>query len=276
VRAVPGVEVVTDGHYARTLRLPHGPGTVRLRLPDVAEAGTTAYAQAEFVLTDLRDLGAATERTRRLLDADCDPVAVEAAFADDPVLGPGVRTAPGLRVPGHVDGHEIAVRAVLGQQVSVAAARTLAARLTAAVDDTVETGIDGLSHLFPSAEQVAAREPGEFAMPAARARALLGLSAAAADGVVDLDRGADRGEVRERLLALPGIGPWTADYVAMRALGDPDCFLPTDTGTRQALVRAGQDPGRAAEAAEAWRPWRSYAQVRLWHSLTSTNEEERV
>jgi AraC family transcriptional regulator of adaptative response / DNA-3-methyladenine glycosylase II len=131
-RAIPGVEAAGDGWYARTLALPHGTGTVRLEIPDVAAPGETAFVAATFTLEDLRDTAAATERVRRLLDADCDPVAVADAFAGDPVIGPLVRALPGLRVPGHVDGNEVAVRAVLGQQVSVAGARTVAARLTLA------------------------------------------------------------------------------------------------------------------------------------------------
>lgn len=272
-RAVPGVEVVSGGEYARTLRLPRGHGTVRLRLPEAPEPGGTAHAVAEFELTDLRDLGAATERTRRLLDADCDPVAVLAALGDDPLLGEAVRACPGLRVPGHVDGHEVAVRAVLGQQVSVAAARTLAARLVAEVGEEVATGVEGLTRLFPTAEQVARLPEETFAMPRARARALTGLSAAVAAGGVDLERGTDRRLVREQMLALPGIGPWTADYVAMRALGDPDCFLPTDTGTRDALCGLGADPARADELARRWAPWRTYAQVHLWTTLDTDDEE---
>ena len=132
LRAVPGVEATGPGWYARTLALPHGTGTVRLDVPDAPTAGETAFVTATFALDDLRDTAAAVERTRRMLDADCDPVAVADAFAGDPVVGPLVRRNPGLRVPGHVDGNEIAIRAVLGQQVSVAGARTVAARLVQA------------------------------------------------------------------------------------------------------------------------------------------------
>ena len=267
VRAVPGIEVVGDGRYARTLRLPRGHGTVSLRLPHSATAGETAFAEAEFSLTDLRDLGAAVERTRRLLDADCDPVAVGDALGADPLLAPLVARRPGLRVAGHVAGDEVAVRAVLGQQVSVAGARTVAARLVTAHGDPVETGIEGLTHLFPSSDVLAGLDPESLPMPRARGRALTGLTAALAAGDVVLDRGADRDAVRQALLALPGIGPWTAGYVALRALGDPDVFLPTDLGIRDALLRLGQDPRGAAELAEGWRPWRSYAQLHLWHSL---------
>ncbi len=275
VRAVPGIEVVHERTYSRTLRLPHGTGVVSLELPDVSTAGETAHARATFVLADLRDLGAATERVRRLLDADCDPVAVGEVLGSDGRLAPLVRAVPGLRVPGHVDGHEVAVRAVLGQQVSVAAARTHAARLVTAAGEAVETGVEGLTHLFPRAEQVAEVDASVLAMPRARAAALRGLCAALAAGEVDLERSTPREDVRACLLAVPGIGPWTADYVAMRALGHPDCFLPRDTGTRDAFMRLGLDPRLAEQTAERWRPWRSYAQLYLWlsHSLPEDPKE---
>lgn len=277
-RAVAGVEAVSDRWYARTLSLPHGAGAVRLELPDVDRPGDTAFATATFALDDLRDTAAAVERVRRMLDADCDPVAVAEAFAGDPVIGPLVRRTPGLRVPGHVDGHEVAVRAVLGQQVSVAGARTVAARLTQAHGRAVAgaAAVDpGLTHLFPDAATLAALDPDRLPMPRARGRALVGLCAALADGSIALDRGADRDDVRRALLALPGIGPWTADYIAMRALGHPDVFLPTDVGIRDALTRLGQDPARAADLAERWRPWRSYAQLHLWQSSSAAHPEER-
>ncbi|MGZ4621540.1 MAG: AlkA N-terminal domain-containing protein [Blastococcus sp.] len=279
LRAVPGVEVAGDGWYARTLSLPHGTGTVRLEVPDVAEAGETAFATATFALEDLRDTAAAAERVRRLLDADCDPVAVAEAFAGDAVVGPLVRRTPGLRVPGHVDGDEVAVRAVLGQQVSVAGARTIAGRLTAAHGRPVPPQPDGmpagLTHTFPDAATLAALAPEDLPMPRSRGRALVALCAALAGGELSLDRGPDRDDVRAALLEIPGIGAWTADYVALRALAHPDVFLPTDIGIRDALRALGQDPARATDLAEAWRPWRSYAQVHLWHSLTSPDPRQQ-
>ncbi|WP_282580313.1 DNA-3-methyladenine glycosylase 2 [Nocardioides sp. InS609-2] len=271
-RAVPGIEAADAASYSRTLRLPHGVGTVRLELDDLTGEGT-AFVPATFTLEDLRDTGAAVERVRRLLDADCDPVAVADTFAGDALLGPLVRAVPGLRVPGHVDGHEIAVRAVLGQQVSVAGARTVAARLTQQYGATVAP--DGeLTHLFPDVATLAGVDPEDLPMPRARGRALIALCAALADETIALDRGADRDEVRTQLLALPGIGPWTADYIALRALGHPDVFLPTDIGIRDALTGLGRDPRDAAALAETWRPWRSYAQMQLWQSLAATEPEE--
>ncbi|QSR27383.1 AraC family transcriptional regulator [Nocardioides aromaticivorans] len=272
-RAIPGIEVAEvdadgSGWYARTLDLPHGPGTARVELADVAGAGTS-YVPLRLALEDLRDTAAAVARMRVLLDADADPVAVDAHLGADPALAPLVEARPGLRVPGHVAGSEIAVRAVLGQQVTVVAARTAAARLVASHGRPVTTTVDGLTHLFPDAATVAAMDPTDFRMPRARGRALIGLAAALADGDLVLDRGPDRGEVRERLLALPGIGPWTADYIALRALGHPDIWLPTDVGVRNGL--AALPAGAAADPA-TWAPWRSYALLHLWTSLSASLE----
>jgi AraC family transcriptional regulator of adaptative response / DNA-3-methyladenine glycosylase II len=272
-RAVPGVETAGPGWYARTLALPHGSGTVRLDVPDVLEPGQTAFVRATLTLEDLRDTTAATERARRLVDADCDPMAVADAFAGDPVVGPLVRRHPGLRVPGHVDGNELAVRAVLGQQVSVAGARTAAARLAERFGRPVAQPGEGLTHLFPDATTLAGLDPEDLPMPRSRGRALIALCSALADGTIALDRGPDRDDVRAQLLEIPGIGPWTADYIAFRALGHPDVFLASDLGTRHAFTALGQDPADAAELAGRWRPWRSYAQMHLWQTLTPTPEE---
>lgn len=275
-RAVPGIEVVEvrpdgTGHYARTLALPHGTGTARVELADLPGPGTS-YVALRLALDDLRDTAAAVSRVRALLDADADPVAVDTHLARDPVLAPLVAARPGLRVPGHVDGTELAVRAVLGQQVTVVAARTAAARLVAEHGRPVATCVDGLTHLFPDAATVAAMAPEDFRMPRARGRALVGLAAALASGDVVLDRGPDRADVRRALLALPGIGPWTADYIALRALGHPDVWLPTDVGVRNALAGRDADP-REPVVADAWAPWRSYALLHLWTSLSDPRGE---
>ncbi len=195
---VPGVEVAGDGWYARTLDLPHGPGTVRLDLgaADAVPDGETAFVTATFALTDLRDTAAAVERARRLVDADCDPLAVAEHFVGDPVIGPLARACPGLRVPGQVDGDETAVRTVIGQQVSVVGARTVTGRIVAEHGRPVTTAVPGLTHLFPDAATLAAVDPTTLPMPRARGRALVGLCAALAAGDVALDRGPDRDDVR--------------------------------------------------------------------------------
>jgi AraC family transcriptional regulator, regulatory protein of adaptative response / DNA-3-methyladenine glycosylase II len=277
LRAVRGVEAVGHGWYERSLALPHGPGVVRVELVD-RPAG---YVPCRFTLTDARDLAPALERTRRLLDADCDPVAVDEELGADRHLAPLVRRRPGLRVPGHVDGVELATRAVLGQQVTVAAARTLATRLVHELGAPLAlAGDHQVTHLFPSAEALAGIDPGQVAMPRARGRALAAVAASLVDGSVVLDRSADRAEVRGRLLDLPGIGPWTADYIALRVLGDPDVFLPTDVGVRDAAARLAIDDVK--DCSQRWRPWRSYALIHLWASLAdplapgpgATNQKE--
>jgi len=266
-RAVPGVEHCGPDWVERSLRLPHGAGVVRLG--PVGERRGTAYIAATLRLVDVRDVAAAVERCRRLLDADCDPTAVDEELGADPRLARLVRLRPGMRVPGAVDGAEIAVRAVLGQQVSVAGARTVAGRLAAEYGEPLPADLvtAELSHLFPTADALAEVDPERLPMPRARGRALNTLCAAIAAGDIALDRSADRDEVRSQLLALPGIGPWTADYIALRALGAPDVFLPTDVGVRNALRRFGEGPVAAAQLAGRWRPWRSYALMHLWASL---------
>lgn len=265
---VPGVEVAgVDGGrrwFARTLDLPNGPGTLRLELADIPE-GETGFVHATFKLADLRDTTAAVERARRLLDADCDPRAVGDVFTGDEVIGPLALALPGLRVPGTVDGGELALRTIVGQQVSVAGARTVLAGIVAEHGRPIATDIDGLTHLFPSADALAAADPAGMPMPRSRGRAVTGLAAALASGELQLDRGTDRDVVHEQLISLPGVGPWTADYVALRALGHPDVFLPTDVGIKRALEVLGAP---AADVA-AWRPWRSYALLYLWTSLTA-------
>ena len=261
-RAVTGVEDFTDGTYRRTLRLPHGVGTVALTPAE-------RHVRAELDLADLRDLGTAVQRCRRLLDLDADPVAIDAALGADPALAPMVAARPGLRVPGAVDGPEIAVRAVLGQQVSVAAARTVAGRLAAAHGEPTEciehSDHPTLNRLFPRPEALARLDPATLPMPASRARTLVTLCAALAAGDVILDAGTDPTEAMVALEALPGIGPWTAGYIALRATGAPDIFLPGDLGVRRSAARLGlTEP--LDERAARWRPWRSYAVLHLWNS----------
>jgi AraC family transcriptional regulator of adaptative response / DNA-3-methyladenine glycosylase II len=267
LRAVPGVEEVFDGAYRRSLRLPHGSGIVELRPCD-------GYVHARYWLDDLRDLAAAMQRSRTLLDLDSDPHSVLEALGEDRLLGALVRNAPGRRVPGHVDGHELAVRAVLGQQVSLRGAATLAGRLVDRYGEQLKRPLGGVTHMFPLAGALAEADPDGLAMPHARRRALLALTSALTKNEISLDTGAEREDTRHRLLALPGIGPWTAAYIAMRALRDPDAFLPGDLGIRHALERLGHD-GRAAAAeklSEHWRPYRAYAVQHLWASLSPSKQ----
>jgi AraC family transcriptional regulator of adaptative response / DNA-3-methyladenine glycosylase II len=268
-RTVSGVETVHDGTYARSIGLPHGAGVVRLR-----PAGH--HVECDLMLADLRDLTAAVERCRRLLDLDSDPQAVAEGLSADAAMAPLVAARPGLRVPGYVDGFEAAVRAILGQQVSVAGARTLAGRLVLRFGAPLGSAETGLTHLFPTPAALAEADPASMGVPLARGRAIVALSRAVESGAVVLDRSADRVEVAERLVALPGVGPWTAGYVALRALGDPDVFLATDLGVRQAMSRLGlpDAPKAALGYADRWRPWRSYAQMYLWTGI-SPREEPR-
>ena len=258
--AVPGVEEWRDGAYRRTLTLPYGHGTVAL-------TPCPGHIGCRLRLTDWRDLTQAISRCRRLLDLDADPVAVDDQLRSDPLLAPLVDAAPGRRVPRTVDGAEFAVRAVLGQQVSTAAARTHAARLVTAhgvpVDDP-EGG--GLTHLFPAPEALAELDPEALALPRSRRRTLTTLVGRLADGSLRLGVDSDWDEARAELSALPGFGPWTVEVIAMRALGDPDAFLPTDLGIRRAAERLGLPSTPAALTARAarWRPWRAYAAQYLW------------
>jgi AraC family transcriptional regulator of adaptative response / DNA-3-methyladenine glycosylase II len=256
--AVPGVEEWHGGAYRRTLRLPHGTGVVALR-------PTPDHVACDLTLADLRDLTTAISRCRRLLDLDADPTAVDEQLATDALLAPLVLKAPGRRVPRTVDADELAVRAVLGQQVSTAAARTHAARLVRALGDPVADA-GGLTHLFPTAEALAEVDPGTLAMPRARRAAVVALATALANGEVDLGAGTDWARARQQLLALPGVGAWTVETIAMRALGDPDAFLPTDLGVRLAATELGLPTAPAALIARSqrWRPWRAYATQHLW------------
>lgn len=261
-RAVPGVEHVEGTVYRRALRLAHGNGVVCVDL-----AGPVL--SCALTLDDVADVQAAVQRTRRLLDLDCDPLSIGEQLARDAMLAPLVQQRPGLRAPGHPDGTELLVRAVLGQQVSVAGARTLAARIVAAHGEPLAEPVGAVTHAFPAAATIAGLSPHDFAMPRARGAALIEACAHVADGRVVLDAGSDRGAAVASLQALRGIGPWTAGYVAMRALGDPDVFLPTDLGVRHALQALGADTAVKAVMARAehWRPWRSYALHHLWASL---------
>ncbi|MFI7070288.1 AlkA N-terminal domain-containing protein [Micromonospora sediminicola] len=264
LRALPGVEEVRDGAYHRALRLPHGSATVTL-------APVDGHVAATLRLADMRDLAPAVARCRRLLDLDADPVAVDATLAEDPTLAPAVAAEPGVRLPHAVDGFELAVRAVTTQQVSLRSARTTLTRLLAAVppaDPGVAEEPAGGLRAFPTPAEVLAAPDTAFRMPGARRETIRALARAVADGELDLEPGGDREEASRQLAAVPGVGPWTAGYLAMRALGDPDVVLATDLGVRRGAAALGlpDDPKTLHAYADRWRPWRSYATIRLWRA----------
>jgi AraC family transcriptional regulator of adaptative response / DNA-3-methyladenine glycosylase II len=229
-RAVPGVEEVAGDVYRRSL----------------ADGSILALRAGR----DHVDVDGDVEAARAYLRLDADWHAIAAALGADRLLGPLVRAAPGRRVPGHHDPAELAVRALLGQQVSVAAARTLAGRLVAAAGEPLAAPVGAITHRFPTPAALAALDPEALPMPGARARALIGLAAADSFGE-----------------HLPGVGPWTAAYVALRT-GDDDAFLPTDLGVRHGLAALGADPAEAASVAESWRPFRGFAVAHLWAAAT--------
>ncbi|HEY2428361.1 MAG TPA: AlkA N-terminal domain-containing protein [Acidimicrobiales bacterium] len=259
-RAVPGVEETVDGTYRRTLDLPRGAGVVSLR-------PAPHHVEALMRLEDLRDLTAAVQRCQRLLDLDADPVAVDGVLGADPILAPLVIARPGKRVPGTVEGDELAIRAILGQQVSVAGARTLAARLVVAAGAPLAAPDGTLTHRFPTAEALS-RHLSEgrngLGLTGARRATLARVAGALATGDLALDPGVDRDEAVTALGRTPGVGPWTTAYVAMRALGDPDAFPAGDLGLRKALAALG---GTAQPA--RWRPWRAYAAHHLWDPIST-------
>lgn len=263
--AVPGVEEWRDGAYRCTLRLPHGPGVAALTPP--ATPGDTAVG-CRLLLADGRDADAAVAHCRWLLDLDADPAAIDERLAADPLLAPLVIRVPGRRVPRVPDPAGFAVRAVIGQQVSTAAARTHGARLVSACGEPVTDPEGGLTHLFPSAEAVAGVDPAALAMPAARRRTVVAVARALVGGLT-LGPGADPVRARALLGELPGVGPWTVETIAMRALGDGDAFPPTDLGVRQAAraIGVGDRPGPLTAQAVAWRPYRAYAVQHLWAVL---------
>jgi AraC family transcriptional regulator of adaptative response / DNA-3-methyladenine glycosylase II len=279
-RAVPGIETVSDGRYRRTVVLGRSAGTIEIEplAGTRLDSASRRDIRLRLQFDDLSDLTLVVQRCRQLFDLDADPAPITGVLAADPVLAPIVAANPGLRVPGTVDGWEVAVRAVLGQQVSVMAARTLAGRLTQSLGTALdersgpgEPAETDLTHCFPRPEAVAEADLDNLGITRARAGTLRALAGAVANGEIALDRGADREETTERLLSLPGVGPWTASYIAMRALGDPDAFLPGDLGVRRAAEALGLDatPRRLLAYAERWRPWRAYAVLYLWQSLTA-------
>jgi AraC family transcriptional regulator, regulatory protein of adaptative response / DNA-3-methyladenine glycosylase II len=292
-RAVPGVEEVAGNRYRRAVRTPGGPGIIEL-IPPAAGTATPSPLSRNAVprnavprnavprnaapqdaagpgagqmllrahLPRLRGIGQVVARCRHLFDLDADPHAIGAVLAADGVLAPLVAARPGLRVAGAYDGFELAVRAVLGQQVSVAAARTLAGRLAARFGTPLGTagGDSGPALLFPTAGDLAGEDLAGLGLTTARQATLRALAGAVASGRISLDHGTDPAGTAALLAELPGIGPWTVSYILMRAAGDPDAYPASDLGLRRALARLGCEPGRAAR----WRPWRAYAAAHLW------------
>ncbi len=255
--AVPGVEEWDGTTFSRVLDLPHGPAVVQLS----PAADGSAAVTARLRLTELRDLGTAVSRCRRMLDLDADPTAVDEVLGADPALAPLVAGAPGRRVPASPDAAELAVRAVLGQQVSVAGARTLTARVVRSAGIPLAEPVGSLTHVFPRPDALAEADLTGVGLTGARRRTVHALAEALASGAVSLDAGADRAEAGRGLLAVPGIGPWTVALVALRGLADPDVWLPGDLALRRSLATLGSSD---TDAATRWRPWRSYAVMHLW------------
>ncbi|RLP75761.1 DNA-3-methyladenine glycosylase 2 family protein [Mycetocola tolaasinivorans] len=298
-RAIEGVESVGSAEgeplrYARTLRLPGGPAAIEVH----AENGIRDWTlRARIELSALADVGTAVSRVRRLLDLDADPLAVDHALRLDQALAPRVSATPGIRVPGAVDSHEIVIRALIGQQISVAAARTHLGRLAAGLGTPYASAFEGLTRLFPEpgtlAEGIpnpdadAPRDPERILrLPDRQVRTVRDTAAALASGELTVHLGQDTHELRAALEARPGIGPWTASYIAMRVLGDPDAWLPGDVallaGARALGILAdlaGSEPAvkpatramqhRTLESRAAdWAPWRSYAAMHLWRAAS--------
>jgi AraC family transcriptional regulator of adaptative response / DNA-3-methyladenine glycosylase II len=267
-RALPGVEAVMDGVYRRTLRTPSGtPGWLEVR-----DAGDGRHLSLGLHGRLSSACLTIAERVRGLFDLDADPASIAAHLGRDALLATRIASRPGLRVPGAWDGFELALRAVLGQQISVLAARTLAGRLVRACGTALPVELQaelepyGLTHLAPSAAAVAAADLSGLGVTGARQATLHALARAVASGALTLSPSADSTATLASLRTLPGIGPWTAAYIALRALRDPDAWPAEDLGLRRACALDGVMPSVRAlrERAEAWRPWRGYAALALW------------
>lgn len=263
--AIPGVEVGETASFARTIRLDGGPAWFEVR----QDAAGRMRLRAD--LASLRDLAPLLSRVRRLFDLDADPAAVDAALAAHPELRPLVARVSGVRLPAAIDADEMLIRAMIGQQISVASARTVMGRLAAALGEPVETP-HGPAVLFPTPQAVAEHGAEVLRGPGARIRAIVHAATALADGSLRLGPGDDTHEQRAALLALPGIGPWTADYVRMRVLGDPDVLLPGDVAARAGAAAAGipSDAKGLTTWAARVAPWRSYLMAHLWYAAPVT------
>lgn len=266
-RAVPGVEDATATAYRRSLRLPAGPAVVTL-------APQATHVAATVTLSAPTDLTTAVERCRRLLDLDADPTAVTEVLGADPALGAPVRATPGVRVPGAVDGAELTVRTIVGQHVSVASARTRLAAVADRLGDRLPATDGGVTRLFPTMERLAGASDDDLGLPHARAEALRRVARGVAAGDLHVDAGADRDRATRALTDIAGVGPWTAAFVRMRALRDPDAFPATDRALRSGAARLGlpADAAGLERRAAAWRPWRAYAAHLLWNAANAEPE----
>ena len=265
-RAVPGLEVADDTSYARSVRLPGGPAWFRVCI--LPRPGGELRLQAR--VTELNDLPVLMSRVRALFDLDADPVAVDRALRSLPAVGPLVARAPGVRVAGCMDPHELLIRTMIGQQISVAAARTILTRIITGLGNPAPDFAPGLSRMFPSMDAVADRGHEVLRGPQARRRAVVGAAVALATGELTLGFGDDPVEQRKALLAVKGVGPWTADYVRMRVTRDPDVFLVDDGALRAGARRLGL-PAHKSELlawSSAASPWRSYLTTHLWRAPT--------
>ena len=262
-RAVPGVEAVQDNSYRRTVRLREAVGIIEVR-PVLQERHVLLSVPAQFS----KDLLTITERVRDLFDLRTDPQAIETHLQADGLMRGLVQANPGLRVPGAWDGFEIAVRAILGQQISVRAASTLAGRLVEAFGERLpQAEEEHLARLFPTPERLAEADLSEIGLTKPRLRSIRELARAVCAGELAFKTSAGLEEAVERLSALPGIGAWTAHYIAMRALREPDAFPAGDLALRRAAASEGSAPLSEVELFErssAWRPWRAYAAMHLW------------
>jgi AraC family transcriptional regulator of adaptative response / DNA-3-methyladenine glycosylase II len=265
-RAIPGVEVFDGATFRRSIRTRDGRGVVVALTPHP----TDSHVTFETAIDDPAEVANAVRASRRLLDMDADPVSIDAVLSTDPALEPSVRATPGLRVPGAIDGFEVAVRAILGQQISVHAARTLAGRIVIRAGTELEPdqAVDGVTHLFPTPERLAEVPLEELGVTRRRVETIRRLAELVAASELTLTEGADRAAVRDTLLAVKGIGPWTVEYISMRALRDPDAFPASDLGVREGFKTLGLDATASAimAHAERWRPWRGYAVMHLWNS----------
>ena len=262
-RAVPGIEHVSAGTYRRSVRAADGAGR-RLELT-VDPSGPAVVLGVPGADAAGGEPAGLVEAAVRLFDLDAEPQAIDALLCADPALAPLVSAAPGTRLPGTVDGFELAVRAIVGQQVSVAGARATLGRIVARLG-TPLTGAGPLTHLFPTPGTLAAASPEDLPMPVERAAAIRELARRVDAGELDLSAGADLQAARTGLVAIPGVGPWTVGYVAMRALRDADAFPTGDLGVRHGIAALGlaDDARSIAARAERWRPWRAYAVMHLW------------